>query len=77
MRGETLEGWKEIIAFMAEAMDQPKLCERTVRRYVLQRDALPVYRRLGRVVANRQAVKAWLDRQTVHVAAKPAGRRRS
>lgn len=65
-----LEGWTEIVEFLAS--NGAPVVERTARRYTRRRDALPVYRRLGRVVANRESVLEWLRRQTVHASARPA-----
>ena len=63
-----LEGWTEI----TEHLNALGIVvgERTVRRYVRRRDALPVYKRLGRIVAHRQAIKEWVSRQTTHASAR-------
>lgn len=57
-----LDGWAEI----AGAIGKSGVDERTARRYANRADdPLPVYVGLGRVVARRSEVKAWVRRQLV------------
>jgi hypothetical protein len=63
---DTLEGWKEITDYLAALGHE--VTERTARRYVRRRDSMPVYRRLGRVLAHKTAIGEWLSRQKVHAA---------
>jgi hypothetical protein len=63
-----LTGWKEITEHLGTLGLEVE--ERTARRYAHRRDALPVYRRLGQVVAHKQAIEDWVKRQTVHASVK-------
>jgi hypothetical protein len=63
-----LEGWKEITDHLGTL--GVEVVERTARRYLRRRDPLPVYRRLGHVVAHRAAIEEWAARQRIHASAR-------
>jgi hypothetical protein len=59
----TLYGWGEIRVYLALVLGRQSVSEKTAHRYEHRRDALPIVRALGRVTADRRAIKAWAERQ--------------